>query len=89
MYTDLEKIKKKSEEKIYNILEQNNILVENQINSKNYIKIFIDQYYGINLYHSKKIFMNYPEIYLLIDLDNYNKYITFKDKKKEFFHLIK
>jgi len=33
--------------------------------------------------------MNYPEIYLLIDLDNYNKYITFKDKKKEFFHLIK
>ena len=28
--------------------------------------------------------MNYPEIYLLIDLDNYNKYITFKDKKRFF-----
>ena len=33
--------------------------------------------------------MNYPEIYLLKDLNNYNRYITFKDKKTEFFYLIK
>ena len=66
-------------EKIYDIIDKNKIKVKKNIQSKNFIQLYIDKLYQIKLlYDNEEILLNYPEIFLLLDLDTNKKYTLFK-----------
>ena len=81
-------IKQKYYNQIDSVLNQNIVKVKKDIKIKNFIQLYIDTLYYIKfLYNGKEIGFNYPEIFLLIDLDTNKKYVLFKNIQQYYYEI--